>query len=131
MPRILFVEDEQALLDTVQRFFSREGFDVYTARSLSEAMETYSRYAPDVVILDVMLNEGPEPQRDGFDVCRALRNADYDGPVIFVTAKLADLGDAQIAALRINAVISKPFSPREMVRVVEDVLEDLIIEAQI
>jgi len=114
MPRILFVEDEQALLDTVQRFFSREGFDVYTARSLSEAMETYSRYAPDVVILDVMLNEGPEPQRDGFDVCRALRNADYDGPVIFVTARTAEQDKLAGFELGADDYVTKPFSLAEL-----------------
>jgi len=114
MPRILFVEDEQALLDTVQRFFSREGFDVYTARSLSEAMETYNRYAPDVVILDVMLNEGPEPQRDGFDVCRALRNADYDGPVIFVTARTSEQDKLAGFELGADDYVTKPFSLAEL-----------------
>jgi len=114
MPRILFVEDEQALLDTVQRFFSREGFDVYTARSLSETMETYNRYAPDVVILDVMLNEGPEPERDGFDVCRALRNADYDGPVIFVTARTSEQDKLAGFELGADDYVTKPFSLAEL-----------------
>jgi DNA-binding response OmpR family regulator len=114
MPRILFVEDEQALLDTVQRFFSREGFDVYTARSLSEALEIYNRYAPDVVILDVMLNEGPEPERDGFDVCRALRNADYDGPVIFVTARTSEQDKLAGFELGADDYVTKPFSLAEL-----------------
>jgi DNA-binding response OmpR family regulator len=114
MPRILFVEDEQALLDTVQRFFSREGFDVYTARSLSEAMETYNRYPPDVVILDVMLNEGPEPERDGFDVCRALRDADYEGPVIFVTARTSEQDKLAGFELGADDYVTKPFSLAEL-----------------
>ena len=68
MPRLMFVEDEQALTDTLVRFFSKEGFDVYIARSRSEAVENAARFPPDVVVLDVMLNEGPEPEFDGFAV---------------------------------------------------------------
>src|SRR5687768_15275116 len=90
MPRILFVEDEEALLDVVQRYFTREGFEVATARSRTMALDHFHRQRPDVVVLDVMLNEGPEPQFDGFEVCRALRQAPYDGPVIFLTARTSE-----------------------------------------
>lgn len=122
MPRILFVEDEQALLDTVERFFTRERFDVYTARSLSEAMEVYSRFTPDVVVLDVMLNEGPEPTHDGFDVCRALREADYDGPVIFVTARTSETDKLTGFDLGADDYVTKPFSLLELKARVQAVL---------
>ncbi len=114
MPRILFVEDEQALTDTVKRFFTREGYDVYTARSKTEAMDVHSRFTPDVVVLDVMLNEGPEPQFDGFDVCRALRDAEYEGPVIFVTARTSEQDKLTGFDLGADDYVTKPFSLLEL-----------------
>jgi len=114
MARILFVEDEQALLDTVQRFFKRENYDVYTARSRSEALEVYERFKPDVCVLDVMLNEGPEPDVSGFDVCKALRDADYAGPVIFVTARTSEQDKLLGFELGADDYVTKPFSLLEL-----------------
>ena len=114
MPRILFVEDEIALTDTIQRFFSREGFDVTTARSLTEATEHYDRSTPDVCVLDVMLNEGPEPDKSGFDVCKALRDAGYDGPVIFVTARTSEQDKLLGFELGADDYVTKPFSLLEL-----------------
>lgn len=123
MPRLLIVEDEQALLDTVQRFFRQQaGFDVHCARSRSEALELYTRFPPDVVILDVMLNEGPEPEADGFDVCRALRDADYEGPVIFVTARTSESDKLTGFDLGADDYVTKPFSLKELNARVQAVL---------
>ena len=123
MPRLLIVEDEQALLDTVQRFFRQQaGFDVHCARSRGEALEAYARFPPDVVILDVMLNEGPEPEADGFDVCRALRDADYQGPVIFVTARTSEADKLTGFDLGADDYVTKPFSLKELNARVQAVL---------
>jgi DNA-binding response OmpR family regulator len=114
MARILFVEDEQALLDTVERFFKKQDFDVYTARGISAALEHHKRFKPDVVVLDVMLNEGPEPESDGFQVCRALRDADYEGPVIFVTARTTEQDKLLGFDLGADDYVTKPFSLLEL-----------------
>ena len=114
MPRILFVEDEVALTDTVKRFFTREGYDVFVARGLTEALEHYQRHPPDVIVLDVMLNEGPEPDKSGFDVCRALRDAEYDGPVIFVTARTSEQDKLLGFELGADDYVTKPFSLLEL-----------------
>ena len=114
MPRILFVEDEVALTDTVKRFFQREGYNVILARSQTEALDAYQRYPPDCVVLDVMLNEGPEPDRSGFNVCRALRDADYDGPVIFVTARTGEADKLLGFELGADDYVTKPFSLLEL-----------------
>ncbi|MEQ1501550.1 MAG: response regulator transcription factor [Myxococcota bacterium] len=114
MPRILFVEDEVALTDTVKRFFQREGYEVLTARGQTEALELYHRFPPDVIVLDVMLNEGPEPDRTGFDVCRALREADYDGPVVFVTARTSEQDKLLGFELGADDYVTKPFSLLEL-----------------
>lgn len=114
MPRILFVEDELAIQDTLQRFFTKEGFDVQTARSRSEAIEALGRQTPDVAVLDVMLNEGPEPEHDGFTVCKALREEGYEGPVIFVTARTSE--DDKLTGFDLGAddYVTKPFSLKEL-----------------
>ena len=114
MPRILFVEDEEAVLDTVERYFSREGFDVFTARGRSQALEVAQRHPPDIVLLDVMLNEGPEPSHDGFDVCRALRALDYTGPVIFLTARTSESDKLSGFDLGADDYVTKPFSLEEL-----------------
>ena len=114
MPRILFVEDETALTDTVKRFFVREGFDVLIARSLSEAKAIHERATPDVCVLDVMLNEGPEPDFSGFDVCRALRDDGYSGPVIFVTARTSEQDKLLGFELGADDYVTKPFSLLEL-----------------
>jgi len=114
MARILFVEDETPVLDTLQRFFEREGYDVYGGRCLSDALDITQRYPPDVAVLDVMLNEGPEPEIDGFEVCRALREEGFAGPVIFLTARTSE--EDKLAGFDLGAddYVTKPFSLKEL-----------------
>jgi DNA-binding response OmpR family regulator len=114
MPRILFVEDEEAVLETMKRFFTRENYDVFGARSLSGALDIARRHPPDVAVLDVMLNEGPEPEHDGFDVCKALRDEEYDGPVIFVTARTSEADKLTGFDLGADDYVTKPFSLLEL-----------------
>ncbi len=114
MPRILFVEDETSVLDTLQRFFQREGFEVFTARGISGATSITQRQPPDVVVLDVMLNEGPEPDKTGFDVARALRDEEYDGPILFVTARTSEQDKLLGFDLGADDYVTKPFSLLEL-----------------
>lgn len=114
MPRILFVEDEVALTDTLRRFFERESFDVFTARGRSEALDVASRYPPDVLVLDVMLNEGPEPEHDGFAVCKALRDKGYQNPVLFLTARTSEDDKLKGFDLGADDFVTKPFSLLEL-----------------
>jgi DNA-binding response OmpR family regulator len=114
MPRLMFVEDEQALTDTLVRFFTKEGFDVYVARSRSEAVENAARFPPDVVVLDVMLNEGPEPEYDGFNVCQRMREDGYKGPVIFLTARTSEQDKLKGFELGADDFVTKPFSLLEL-----------------
>ncbi len=122
MPRILIVEDETALLDTLKRFFHREKYDVYTARGRTEALELCHRYPPDVAVLDVMLNEGPEPEFTGFDVCKSLRDADYEGPIIFLTARTSEQDKLMGFDMGADDYVTKPFSLLELAARVAAVL---------
>ncbi|MCA9712547.1 MAG: response regulator [Myxococcales bacterium] len=123
MPRILFVEDEENVLTTLKRFFEREEYDVYGARGRSEALELARRFPPDLAVLDVMLNEGPEPEHDGFDVCRALRDEDYAGPVIFVTARTSETDKLQGFDLGADDYVTKPFAGRDLVARIQALLD--------
>lgn len=121
-PRLLYVEDELSVLETIDRFFQREGYDVDQARGQSEALRHIERHRPDVVVLDVMLNEGPEPHLNGYDVCRALRDASYDGPVIFVTARTSENDRLRGFQLGADDYVTKPFSLLELEARIQAVL---------
>jgi len=114
MPRILFVEDEPAVLDPLKRYFSKEGYDVHGARGLRQAIDVARSFPPDLVVLDVMLNEGPEPEHDGFAVCKALRDDEYDGPVIFLTARTSESDKLAGFDLGADDYVTKPFSLLEL-----------------
>ena len=116
MARILFVEDEEEVLETVKKFFSRQGFDVYGARTAADALELAERFPPDVAVLDVMLQEGPEGPdgMDGFDICKALRDNKFRGPVIFVTARASEQDKLLGFELGADDYVTKPFSLEEL-----------------
>jgi DNA-binding response OmpR family regulator len=122
MPRVLFVEDEQEVLDPLTRFFNQQGYDTYGARGLSEALEASQRFPPDVVVLDVMLNEGPEPQHDGYEVCKAIQDQGFSGPVIFLTARTGEQDKLTGFELGADDYVTKPFSLKELLARIQAVL---------
>jgi two-component system response regulator RegX3 len=107
--RILVVEDEESLAESVRYNLEREGFAVDLAGDGRRALERFGERAPDLVILDLML-----PEVSGLDVCRAIR-ARSAVPVIMVTAKDAEAD--KVAGLELGAddYVTKPFSMRELV----------------
>lgn len=116
MPRILFCDDEEDLLSSLVAFFAREGFEVYHARGGDSAIALAQRHKLDIAVLDVMLHEGPEGPtgKDGFEVCKALRDGGFAGPVIFLTART--LEHDKLVAFDIGAddYVTKPFSLLEL-----------------
>jgi DNA-binding response OmpR family regulator len=79
--RILIVEDEESLSDSIRYNLEREGYSVVVARDGRGALQAFRSQDPALVILDLML-----PEVSGLDVCRAIR-AESDVPIIMVTAK--------------------------------------------
>jgi DNA-binding response OmpR family regulator len=116
MPRILFVEDELQVLETLLRFFSKEGFEVHGARTGAEALELAARFPPDIAVLDVMLHEGPGGAEgmDGYEICRTLRDRGYERPVIFVTARSSEQDKLVGFELGADDYLTKPFSLLEL-----------------
>jgi two-component system response regulator RegX3 len=107
--RILVVEDEASLADSIRYNLEREGFVVEVAPDGRRAVERFRAAGADLVILDLML-----PEVTGLDVCRAIR-LDSSVPVIMVTAKDAEAD--KVAGLELGAddYVTKPFSMRELV----------------
>ncbi len=107
--RILIVEDEPSLADTVRYNLEREGFSVQVAGDGRGALTSFRDGAADLVILDLML-----PEMSGLDVCRSIRETS-NVPIIMVTAK--DSEADKVAGLELGAddYVTKPFSVRELV----------------
>jgi two-component system response regulator RegX3 len=107
--RILIIEDEQSLAETVRYNLEREGFDVIGADDGERGLDRFRAERPSLVILDLML-----PRLSGLDVCRIIRQ-ESDVPVIMLTAK--DTEADKVAGLELGAddYVTKPFSMRELV----------------
>jgi two-component system response regulator RegX3 len=107
--RILVVEDEESLADSVRYNLEREGFHVSVAGDGRRALETFRAAPPSLVILDLML-----PEMSGLDVCRTLRS-ESDVPIIVVTAKDSEADKVSGLELGADDYVTKPFSMRELV----------------
>jgi two-component system response regulator RegX3 len=107
--RVLVVEDESALADSIAYSLAREGYTVLTAQDGEKALEKFRSESPSIVILDLML-----PKLSGLDVCRAIR-AESKVPIVILTAK--DSEADKVAGLELGAddYVTKPFSMRELV----------------
>jgi two-component system response regulator RegX3 len=107
--RILIVEDEESLADSVRYNLEREGYAVTVAPDGRRALERFRAEQPSLVILDLML-----PEVSGLDVCRAIR-AESDVPIIMVTAKDSEADKVTGLELGADDYVTKPFSVRELV----------------
>ncbi len=105
--KVLVVEDDANLLETLKYNLRKEGYDVATASDGEQAIEVARREKPDLIVLDIML-----PKLNGFEVCRILRQ-EMTVPILMLTAK-ADETD-KVVGLEIGAddYMTKPFSMRE------------------
>ena len=112
MPRILFVEDEPEVLKSLMRFFKKQQYDVYGTQTGAEALEIAERYMPDIAVLDAMLHEGPEgvDGMDGFEICRKLRQQNFDRPIIFLTARSTEQDKLLGFEIGADDYVTKPFS---------------------
>ena len=117
--RMLVVDDEAKLLKAVAATLRAEGYDVVTARSGADALVSVSQTMPDVVISDIRM-----PGMDGFQLARALRSNARTKfvPIIFLTAK--DEREDRINGFRtgVDAYLTKPFDPEELLAVVANIV---------
>ncbi len=106
---ILVVEDERKILDVIEAYLQREGFQVLTAVDGEQALEILKRETVHLMILDLML-----PKVSGEDVCRRIRTVSYI-PIIMLTAKTEEDEKLEGLAMGADDYMTKPFSPRELV----------------
>jgi two-component system alkaline phosphatase synthesis response regulator PhoP len=122
--RILLVEDEPGLVLTLTDRLESEGYEIETAADGDSGLERASSRHFDLIVLDVML-----PRRNGFEVCRALRERGNQTPVIMLTARghVAD----KVAGLKLGAddYVTKPFEMVELLARIEAHLRRLPSEA--
>ena len=95
---IAIVEDEPAIRDNYAAAFTREGYSVQTYGNRKTAMEAFRTRLPDLVVIDISLQDEPE---GGFELCRELRGMSAELPLIFLTARDSEL-DA-VSGLRLGA----------------------------
>ena len=117
IPQVLVVDDEPNIRELVQVALKFHGCSVSTAGSGREALRQAEAVRPDLIVLDVML-----PDLDGFEVCRRLRAAGNEVPVIFLTAR--DTSSDTVTGLAIGGddYVTKPFSVEALVARVRAVL---------
>jgi DNA-binding NarL/FixJ family response regulator len=118
--RLLIVDDEPNLLRAVAACLRGEGYEVETARSGEEALVHVAQRLPDLIISDIRM-----PRMDGYTFARQLRSNPRTDliPLIFLTAK--DESADRIAGIRsgVDAYLTKPFEPDELVAVVANILK--------
>jgi DNA-binding response OmpR family regulator len=114
--KILLVDDEVLITDSLTYSLEREGFSVRSAIDGSQALKTIDEFQPDLIVLDLIL-----PDMSGFDVCRRLRT-NYTTPVIMLTARGEEID--RILGLEVGAddYLAKPFSFRELLARIRAVL---------
>ena len=117
--KILVADDESNIVISLEYLMKREGYTVLVARDGQEALDVIARDRPDLVLLDVMM-----PKKSGFEVCQAVRASEelQSIKILMLTAKGRDTDLAKGLALGADAYMTKPFSTRELVQKVAEML---------
>ena len=118
-PKILVVDDEPDALELIAFNLKNAGLEVLTAENGDQALRLARAQRPDLILLDLML-----PEVDGLEVCKILRRdaATSAIPIIMVTAKAAEMDRVLGLELGADDYVTKPFSPRELVLRVKNLL---------
>lgn len=119
--RILLVDDETDLVETVKFRLESNNYEVLTAYNGQEGLDKARKEKPDLIILDLML-----PKIDGYKVCRMLKfDEKYKNiPIILFTARAQDSDKKLGEEVGADAYISKPFEPAALLEKVKTLLEN-------
>jgi DNA-binding response OmpR family regulator len=117
--RILIAEDEPSIVISIEFLMREAGYDVTVASNGTDAIDLAEKLQPDLVVLDVML-----PEVNGFEVCRRIREgrATQGVRVLMLTAHGRESEMEKGLAAGANAYMTKPFSTKELVDTVADLL---------
>lgn len=117
--KILIVDDEPNIVLSLEFMMKKEGFAVAVAGDGDAALEQVAAFAPDLVLLDVMM-----PKKSGYEVCQLLRAdpARAGLKIVMLTAKGRETEVAKGIALGADAYVTKPFSTKDLVAQVKSLL---------
>ena len=117
--RILIADDEPNIVASLEFLMRRCDYEVRVARDGDEALQLAEVFRPDLVLLDVMM-----PRRSGFEVCRLLRENPALRPmrIVMLSARGRDVEVGKGLALGADAYVTKPFSTKELVAKVRELL---------
>ncbi|HEY9775210.1 MAG TPA: response regulator transcription factor [Planktothrix sp.] len=110
MKKILIVDDEADIANSIQYVLNQEGFTTLLAHDGSKAMQLIEGDKPDLIILDLMM-----PGLDGYEVCRRVRSFDRKTPILMLTARTSEIDTVVGLELGANDYIAKPVRLRELV----------------
>ena len=116
MNKILLVEDDLMIVNTLSEFLKDEGYVVKNATGQTKALSMLLEEQFDLVLLDISLSDG-----NGFSVCSAIK-ASYNIPVIFLTASGDEYSTITGFNLGADDYIAKPFRPRELLMRIKNIL---------
>lgn len=118
--RILIVDDEPNIVVSLEFLMKREGFEVAVAVDGEAALHAMEAVKPDLVLLDIML-----PKMNGFEVCQTIRTRPewQSVKIVMLTAKGRDTEVAKGTALGADAYMTKPFSTKDLIEQVRQLLE--------
>ena len=108
MPRILIVDDEEEIVELVNRYAQRGGYETVCAYDGSQAIEICQKEDFDLIIMDVMM-----PETDGFHACKEIRKT-KDIPVLMLSARGAEYDKLFGFEVGVDDYLTKPFSPKEL-----------------
>ncbi|MGB3698938.1 MAG: response regulator transcription factor [Gordonia sp. (in: high G+C Gram-positive bacteria)] len=116
MTHVLIVEDEESLADPLAFLLRKEGFEASIVNDGAQAVPTFERINPDIVLLDLML-----PGVSGTEICKSIR-AKSAVPVIMVTARDSEIDKVVGLELGADDYVTKPYSARELIARIRAVL---------
>lgn len=117
MNRILIIEDDKSILTGLKDNLESEGYKVIFEMDGEKGLQTALKQKPDLILLDVML-----PSKNGFDVCRELRQTNFNTPIIMLTAKIEEADKVLGLELGADDYVTKPFSIRELIARIKSIL---------
>lgn len=119
-PRVLFVEDDAAIMQVMIRYLGASGYAVHPVESVEAALRAFSESRPDIIVTDIFFAAGG----DGFALIEQVRAHDPELPIIAISGGRAGFDVlAQAAKLGANATIEKPFSAAYLVDTIDRCLE--------
>jgi DNA-binding response OmpR family regulator len=107
--KLLLADDDPITLETLEACLAPEGFTTLLARDGREALTLWEKHRPDLLCLDIMM-----PHIDGYEVCRRVRAADAEVPVLFLSAKSEEIDVVVGLQLGADDFVRKPFGKHEL-----------------